>query len=258
MVRTVLLPWKDLNIPCKIFEPDWGDVDQVILGVHGFGGSKESSVLEAVAEEMFLYRSALIAFDFPGHGESTASARELTLSNCCGCLMAVAEFARKLFHQAEKTAVFASSFGAYVTLMALDELTERYGHIRLVLRAPAVRMNTTFLTIARLSEEQLLKKGRVICGYDRKMEIPYSFYEELAKTNVVADYDMPMMILQGELDDLVLREDVEFFRLLNGKSCLVTIPRAGHRFDHEGELDMIVDLTRDWFLCEEVLLCEYT
>ena len=90
------------------------------------------------------------------------------------------------------------------------------------------------------------------------MEIPYSFYEELLKTNVVADYDMPMMLLHGELDDVVDTEDVEFFRLLNGKSCLVTIPGAGHRFDHEGELDMIVDLARDWFLCEEVLLCEYT
>ena len=258
MERTVMLPWEDLAIPCKIYEPDFSDVDQVIIAVHGFGGSKDSSVIEAVAEEMYFYRTATICFDFPGHGDSAVSARELNLHNCMGSLMEVARFAREAFPHVEKFGIFASSFGAYVSLLAMDDLTDLLGRVKIVLRAPAVRMNKTFLKIARMGEEDLLKKGRVICGYDRKMEIPYSFYEELLKHNCVADYDMPMMILRAELDDLVDAEDVEFFRLLNGKSCLVTIPGAGHRFDHEGELDMIVDLVRDWYLCEECLLCEYT
>lgn len=258
MERTILLPWQNLQIPCRIYEPGFGQIDQVIIGLHGFGGSKDSSVLSAVAEEMFFYRTATITFDFPGHGESAASARELTLENCRGCLMAVADYARELFPGARSFGIFASSFGAYVALLTMDDLNGKLGRVKVVLRAPAVRMNKSFLTIARLSEEQLLKKGRVVCGYDRKMEIPYSFYEELVKNNAVADYDMPMMILQGELDDVVLGEDVEFFHLLNGKSCLVTLPGAGHRFDHDGEMDMIVDLSRDWFLCEEVLLCEFT
>ena len=258
MERNLLLPWGGMNIPCRVYEPDFSDVDQVIIGVHGFGGNKDSSVLRAVAEEMYFYRTATIVFDFPGHGESTASARELNLTNCKGCLMAVADLAKELYPHVAKFGLFASSFGAYVGLYALDDLTGALGRMKLAFRAPAVRMNKSFLTIARMDEAQLLKKGRVICGFDRKMEIPYSFYEELLKTNVVADYDVPMMLLHGELDEVVETEDVEFFRLLNGKSCLVTIPGAGHRFDHEGELDMIVDLTRDWFLCEEVLLCEYT
>ena len=258
MERNILLPWGEMNIPCRVYEPDFSDVDQVVIGVHGFGGNKDSSVLRAVAEEMYFYRTATIVFDFPGHGESAASSLELNLRNCKGCLMAVAELAQELFPHVEKFGLFASSFGAYVGLYALDDLMENLGRMKIVLRAPAVRMNKTFLKLARMDEAQLLKKGRVICGYERKMEIPYSFYEELLKTNVVADYDLPMMILEAELDDLVDAEDVEFFRLLNGKSCLVTIPGAGHRFDHEGEMDMIVDLTRDWFLCEEVLLCEYT
>jgi len=185
------------------------------------------------------------------------SARELTVQNCQDCLLAVADYAREIFPEATNFGIFASSFGAYIALLAMDDLNERFGRVKVVLRAPAVRMHTTFLTIARQNEEDFLKRGRVICGYERKMEIPYSFYEDLAKHNAMADYDMPMMILQGELDDVVLRPDVEFFRLLNGKSCLVTLPGAGHRFDHDGDLDRIVDLTRDWFLCEEVLLCEF-
>lgn len=257
MERTIQLSWENLQIPCKLYEPDFDTVDQVIIGIHGFGGSKDSSVLRAVAEEMFFYRTATITFDFPGHGASSVAARELNLRNCRGCLMAVAEHAKALFPHVEKFCIFASSFGAYVALLSMDSLNEQLGTVKVVLRAPAVRMNKTFLKIARMGEEQLLKAGRVICGYERKMEIPYSFYEELLKHNCVADYDMPMMILRAELDDLVDAEDVEFFRLLNGKSRMVTLSGAGHRFDHDGEMDMIVDLTRDWFLCEEVLLCEF-
>ena len=90
MERSILLPWGEMNIPCRVYEPDFSDVDQVLIGIHGFGGNKDSSVLRAVAEEMYFYRTATVVFDFPGHGESTASARELNLTNCKGCLMAVA------------------------------------------------------------------------------------------------------------------------------------------------------------------------
>ena len=257
MERTVQISRGDLKIPCKIFEPDFCEVNQVIIGIHGFGGSKESSVLAAVAEEMFFYNTGMIAFDFPGHGESPLTARDLSLKNCCDCLMAVADYAREVFPGAEKFCIFASSFGAYIALLAIDSLKENLGRFKMVLRCPAVRMNKTFLKIARTDDKGLMKKGRIICGYDRKMEIGYSFFEQLQLNNAVADHDMPMLILQGDQDELVDLEDVEFFRLLNGKSCLVTIPGATHRFNHEGDLDRLVDLTRDWYLCEEVLLCEY-
>lgn len=258
MERKITISWNDLPIPCKIYEPEFSEVDQVIIGVHGFGGDKESSVLKAVAEEMFFYRTALIAFDFPAHGESPVTSRDLTLDNCQGVLLAVAARVKELFPGVSKFGIFATSFGAYTTLLAIDGLKEELGRFKLVLRCPAVRMNKTFLKIARTDDAGLKKKGRIICGYERKMELGYSFFEQLQANNAVADHDMPMMILQGDQDELVDVEDVEFFRLLNSKASLVMIPGATHRFNHEGDLDMIVDLARDWFLCEEVLLCEYT
>ena len=66
MERNILLPWGEMNIPCRVYEPDFSDVDQVLIGIHGFGGNKDSSVLRAVAEEMYFYRTATVVFDFPG------------------------------------------------------------------------------------------------------------------------------------------------------------------------------------------------
>lgn len=257
MERTAILSHDNLQIPCKIYEPGFSEVDQVIIGIHGFSGDKDSSLLRAVAEEMFFYKTAMITFDLPGHGESPVFPLDITLRSCRESLLAVAGYARELFPQAEKFGIFASGFGAYISLLSMDDLKERLGRIKIVLRSPSVRMSDSFLLMARHSEEDFLKKGRVDCGHGRKMEIPFSFYEDLRSNNAMADYDMPMMILHGEQDDVVRMEDIEYFRLLNGKSRLVIIPDAGHHLNRDFEMDMMVDLTRDWYLCEEVLLCEY-
>lgn len=257
MDQHTILTHGDLQIPILTYEPGYSSGSRVLIGIHGFGGDMHSSVIASIAEEMSFYNTHAIAFDFPAHGESPMDARDLTLDTCIRSLMAVVDYAIAHWPQAREFAVLASSFGAYIALLAIDELKEKLGRFKMVLRCPAVRMNKTFLKIARTDAESLMKKGRIICGYERKMELGYSFFEQLQENNAVADHDMPMLILQGDQDKLVDLEDVEFFRLLNGKSCLAMIPGANHRFNHEGELDMIVDLARDWFLCEEVLLCEY-
>ena len=257
MNETMILSRGDLQIPVLTYEPDYSAGTRVLIAVHGFGGDMRSSVIGAIAEEMGFYNTVTIAFDFPAHGESPMTARELTLDTCQRSLLEVVDFARARWPQAAEYCLLASSFGAYIALLAIDGLKERLGRFKTVLRCPAVRMNKTFLKLARTDEEGLMKIGRIICGWDRKMELGYSFFEQLQQNNAVADHDMPMLILQGDQDELIDLEDIEFFRILNGKSCLVMIPGATHRFNHEGELDMIVDLARDWYLCEEVLLCEY-
>ena len=257
MDETILLQRGDLQIPVLTYEPEYSSHSRVLIGIHGFGGSMRSSVISSVAEEMGFYNTATIAFDFPAHGESPMTSREFNLDTCQRALLEVVDFAKDRWPQAGEYCVLASSFGAYIALLAIDGLREKLGRFKLVLRCPAVRMNKTFLTMARTDEPGLMKMGRIICGYERKLELSYSFFEQLERNNAVADHDMPMLILQGDRDELIDLSDIEFFRLLNGKSRLVMIPGATHRFNHEGELDMIVDLARDWFLCEEVLLCEY-
>ena len=38
-----------------MYEPDFGALRRCILGVHGFGGSKDTHILQALSEEMSFF-----------------------------------------------------------------------------------------------------------------------------------------------------------------------------------------------------------
>ena len=73
---------------------------------------------------------------------------------------------------------------------------------------------------------------------------------------VYYNYDIPMLLLHGELDDVVPLSYLDPFRRFNTQSKLVVIPGADHQFRNPGAWDMVVDLTRDWFEFEQVLLAD--
>ena len=50
--------------------------------------------------------------------------------------------------------------------------------------------------------------------------------------------------------------DIQLLRNMNDRSKLVIIPGASHQFMEPGVWDMVLDLTRDWFEFEQVLLSE--
>ena len=61
----------------------------------------------------------------------------------------------------------------------------------------------------------------------------------------------------GEADHVIQEEDIRQFRRINERSKLVYIPGATHRFLEEGAWDMVLDLTRDWFEFEQVLVSDW-
>ncbi len=112
----------DLKIFCKQTEPDFGDIRRVVLSVHGIVGSMEDAIQTGMAEEMEIFSSATIRFDFPAHGHSPMSDDFFTLENCRQSLLAAAEYAREQYPEVEDLCIFASGFGAYVTLVCLEDL----------------------------------------------------------------------------------------------------------------------------------------
>lgn len=238
------------RVPCVVVSS--GPVKRLVLGVHGFGGSKDDPIQRDLAEEMTLFSAATFRFDFPAHGQNPRG--ELTLAGCREALLAVAEYARAQYPGVEDLCVFATGFGAYVTLLTLPELLAMPGRLRLVLQTPAIRMDETLLAMTGLTRETFWAMDCYRIPTPRPLEVTYRFYEELREHSAMTAAPIPMLILQGQEDAYVRMEDVKLFLELNEGSEMLVIPGASHRFLEPGAWDMVVDLTRDWFEFQQVLL----
>ena len=258
MEKTFLLSSGMLTIPCKLSQPDSGDIRRIVLGVHGFGGRAEDAIQVGIAEEMGLFRSATLRFDFPAHGESPMEDDSFTLENCVDTLLAVAEYARKQYPEVEDLCIFATGFGAYVTLIALQDLLEMPGKVKLVVQTPSVRMHETLLSMLRMSRETLWAMHKAVIRAPRPFEVTYRFFAELQDHIALTTYPIPMLILHGENDSYIRMTDVQQLHRINEHSKLVIIPGASHRFLEDGAWDMVLDLTRDWFEFEQVLLSDWS
>lgn len=257
MENRITLKHGQLEIPCKINVPDYGEIRRVVLSVHGLGGCMEDEIQVGIAEEMELFYSATVRFDFPCHGESPADNNVLMLQPCREALMAAARYAKEAFPEVNDLCIFATGFGAYMTLLCLEELLELPGKVKLVVQTPSVRMHETILAMKRINRETLWAMDSVTFRTPRPFELTYKFYEELAENIVFTTHPIPMLILHGEEDQFIRNSDIQQFNRINETSKLVIIPGTSHRFLEDGAWDMVLDLTRDWFEFEQVLLTDW-
>jgi len=245
-----------LQVSCRFSAPAHGRIQRIVLGVHGLGGSADDDIQTAIAEEMGFFSSATFRFDFPGHGESPLDSEDFTLDICRASLLAVAREARQRYPEVEDLCIFATGFGAYVTLLSLEGLLEIAEDIRLVVQTPSVRMHETLLTMLGLSEQTLRAMDRYVIPLPRPLTIYYNLYKQMKANIALTTHPIPMLILQGQEDKYIRMDDIRQFHRINEGSKLVIIPGAGHRFLEEGAWDMVLDLTRDWFEFEQVLLSD--
>ena len=258
MEKEILLSRGNLKIFCKQTEPEFGEIQRVVLSVHGIAGSTEDDIQTSIAEEMEIFSSATIRFDFPFHGHSPMDNDSFTLENCCQSLLAAAEYAKEQYPEVEDLCIFATGFGAYIVLICLEELVKLPGSIRLVVQTPSVLMHETLLSMKNVSLPTFRAMGEITFNSKRPLTVKYSFYEELFNHVALTTYPIPMLILHGEYDNYIPKEHIQNLRRLNEDAKLVIIPGASHRFLEEGAWDMVLDLTRDWFDYEQVLLSDWS
>lgn len=257
MEKEFVLQCGELPIPVKITESDY-EIRRVVLGVHGLGGSAMDDIQSAIAEEMEFFSSVVYRFDFPAHGESPLESPYFRLRYCRETLMAVAKHAKESYPEVEDLCIFATGFGAYVTLTCLEDMLDLPGKIKLVLQTPSVRMHETLLAMKRTTKATLEAMGTMPFRTPRPFDITFDLYQELEENMVMITYPIPMLILHGEEDAFIRMEDIQNFARINDQSKLVIIPGTSHRFLEEGAWDMVLDLTRDWFEYEQVLLSDWS
>lgn len=237
------------NISAKSYLPQESP-KEIIIAVHGFAGDKESSAISLLAKEMTKEGFGVVCFDFPGHGESEVEADKLTIDNCINDIETIEEYIKEKYGKQMKIDLFATSFGAYITLLKIFKYNTKYNKI--VLRAPAIKMDKIFKeTLLRETFEEFQKRGITKLGFDRTMNVPFDFYKELKQNQILELYNnsQKILIIQGTEDDVApIKDTQELIDLDKTNFELFEIQGADHRMKKDGELKKAINKVKEYFL----------
>ena len=245
MIKDLKIDGKKYKIDSKIYLPD-DKMKEIIIACHGFAGDKESSAIEALANEMVKNGIGVICFDFPGHGKSEVEAEKLTIENCMQDINDVNDYIIKEYGNIP-VSIFATSFGAYITLINIAKNRKEYKNV--ILRSPALRMEEIYKnTLLREDIEEYKKRGYTILGFEREMKVPYSFMTELENNDIFEIFEkneLPKVyIVQGDKDDIAPISDTkEFMEKHKDKVELYIINGADHRMKGPGELEKAIEFS---------------
>ena len=234
--------FKIKNLSTRIYLPTIPP-KQIVIGVHGFFGDKESSVLVKLGETLVKNEMALLTFDLPCHGHNDTSPI-LKLSECVDSIKNIFDWVHQNYPNTA-ISIFATSFGGYLTLLYLSKNHESLN--RIILRAPAINMShvleDVLLPFQSLSAEDLKTPTNI--GKEQTLWVNYDFIEELRVNNLQnsSPTDNFLYILQGKKDDIVNPEDNEKFfnKYYENKHKIIYFENADHRFKKPGELERIID-----------------
>ena len=242
---------RDYGVPC--LHNITGQEKIICVIVHGFGSSKGSITAKMMLEELPRLGIGALAFDFPAHGESGVGGEFLRLENCLADMAAAEALARGLVPEAE-IVYFASSFGAYITLLYLTE--KKAGKRRAFLRSAAVSMPRIFFE--RMTPEQrarLETAGEVILdkteyGYARDLKITKGFLDDLRRNDVFTIWQesfAELRMIHGEADRTVPLSDAKSFSGMF-HTPLFVVPDGDHQLSVPGAPDQVLKLAAEFFL----------
>ena len=187
---------KKYNLPLEN-----NDFKEIVVGIHGFAGDKESSVLVSLEKVLSKQGIALLTFDLANHGQK-ATGDLLSLENCNNCVTEAFDYA---FSFNVPVSVFATSFGAYLALNYIQKNNPFLKHI--ILRAPAVYMDQTFenVILPEHGFNTLDLNKPIDLGYNSHIFVDKKFLNDLRQNNLSKlDFKKTHIdIIQGKKDNVV-------------------------------------------------------
>lgn len=230
----------------RIYEPD-ENIKEILIAVHGFAGDKDSSVIIAIANDLVKDGIATISFELPCHGED-AKKKTLVLDDCIKSVGEIILFAKENYAKIP-ISIFATSFGAYLTLKHLQNNEENFKNV--ILRSPAIDMANILINNI-LPEHNLsiddFKKPQNL-GYQNPLYIDKKFIDDLYENNIgdnFSETNNNYHLMQGLKDDIVDPNFVFDFceKHFAGRCDVYIFENADHRYKNPGELEQIVAITR--------------
>ena len=179
------------RIPC--IEEIPAGCKRIVIVVHGFSSSKESSNAANLFRELVPRGFGVIAYDQPGHGSAEASAEPLRIRNCLDSLARVEQYLLAE-HPGAEVCYFGSSFGAYITGLYLA--TRKPAGHKAFLRCAAVNfpdllMENPAYQPGSPEYDSLQRTGscELALGGDDIIRIDVEFLDELKANDLFAAFD---------------------------------------------------------------------
>lgn len=230
------------NVKAKIFYTDENKINkQIFIFCHGFCSGKGSNSVKIVANKLLQYEIPSISFDFPGHINSVQGTDKLTVDVCISYIDSIVDYVKNKYGENIEISFFAISFGAYILLNKLIGDNSKYNNI--VLRSPAFNMKEIFINcLLKEPFELYKKKGKAKSGHGGKIEVPYSFYEDLANNDLYNNYHEKrrILIIQGSLDDTARIEDTYKFIESRPEIKLIEMKKMKHHMEPE-EIEIVTE-----------------
>lgn len=228
-------------------------IEKVLLCVHGFGGDKESSVITALANALVGQNFAVVAFDLPCHGDND-NKNVLDLNECFESFYKIINFINSNeILKGKPLSIFATSFGGFIALNCLSK--KRINTEKVILRAPAIFMQDVLKNVLlpfQGCDLDMLRAKTINMGYEKSLLIDYKFYDDLCKNSLDKNFKLNkfLYIIQGRKDNIVdPKQNEKFFeRFAKDNFKIFYIETADHRFKHTGELEKIVEITKNILL----------
>lgn len=247
MIKREMLPGRSgYAIPC--LHTLAGREQMVCIVAHGFGSGKDGETSRRLLKELPAYGIGVLAFDFPGHGESPADSRLLAVERCLDDLAVAEDRARQLCPAAE-IVYFGSSFGGYATLHYLA--SRPHAGKKAFLRSAAVEMPAIYRQFLELARRVTKKTEDILVeeGYDRPLWMTDSFAADLAAHSVFSAYrpgTASLAMAHGQEDDVASPEAAKRFAAEKGAK-LMLFPGEGHRLDGPGTPERVIRMAVDFY-----------
>lgn len=237
-----------LSIKCKLYSNDTHSFSDVVISCHGFGGDKDNTATQKLADTLLPVRkdAAILAFDLPCHGNDVK--QRLDLEDCSRYLDTVIRYATDRWHP-QRLLCFATSFGGFLVLKHIYKNGNPFD--KTLLRCPAVEMYQILMRDIEASRQSaLLPKKDILMGHSRKIKVSAHFLDQLKENDIsqwgFSKYTDNLLILQGTKDELVSHTMVEAFAEKNGLDFL-SIENADHRFREPSKMREVLDYTTEFY-----------
>ncbi|MFZ0613269.1 MAG: alpha/beta fold hydrolase [Desulfobacterales bacterium] len=218
----------------------------IVLG-HCFTCSRHTGILRQIAGELSREGFVALRFDFSGNGQSEGSFDKSTYSKQISEMQAAMDIVAA--RGATWIGMAGHSMGGLVAFLTAAQTEAVKAVCALASRLTGIRAVDFF---SRDQRAALQRTGEVFfSSRGRSLKLTENFFADADRfdpPNLLKTFDKPLMVVHGDMDEIIAVEEAYKVRdLSGGRVDLEIVPEADHMFSREEDRIDISRSVAGWF-----------